>query len=166
MSASVSARRPTGKFRRSLALIAGPLLAMGAVVGSGGNAQAASLVFIPAQVHLSNGYCSISGWPGGTIFCNTGIGANVPNGTQEIFGIGTNGGLWTDWGTEAKPSGWRSLSPSGMCNGHGQVNLGNDGNYGLAFECVSGGTSGVVGISRSDGPNGRWGAWQVIGFPI
>lgn len=163
---SASAPLLTGKNRRRAlqALIAAPLLALGIAAGSG-TAHASSLTFIPAEVHLSNGYCSVSGWPGGTIFCGTSMGANFPNGTQEVFGIGTSGAVWTDWGTEAKPSGWHSLGAptTGGCDptynlGSNRLGIGNDGDYGLGVNCYSN-LGDLWEIRRNDGPSGGWNGW-------
>jgi hypothetical protein len=166
MSASASAPLLTGKNRRRTfqALIAAPLLALGIAAGSG-TAHASSLTFIPGEVHLSNGYCSVSGWPGGTIYCGTSVGANFPNGTQEIFGTGLNDAVWTDWGTEAHPSGWKSLgAPPHECdpnpgNESGRLLLSNDTNYGLSLYCTE--FNGFTAADyRSDGPNGSWSGWE------
>jgi hypothetical protein len=67
-----------------------------------------------------------------------GIGANFPNGTQEIFGIGLDDSMWTDWGTEAHPSGWQQLSPAlsdPFCDPSWGIVLSNNGDYGLEVEC-------------------------------
>lgn len=164
---SASASLLTGKHRRRAlqALIAVPLLALGIAAGPG-TAHAASLTFIPGEVALGGGHCSISGWPNGTIFCGTSVGANFPNGTQEIFGIGLDAAVWTDWGTEARPSGWKSLGapttvgggPPDLCDPNFRLQLSNDGHYGLTLECHD-----IYGIPwyrvRSDGASGGWGGW-------
>jgi len=107
--------------------------------------------------------CSVSGWPHGEIFCGTSVGANLPNGTQEIFGIGLNYAVWTDWGTEARPSGWKQLSgpqPSICDPSNGRLVLGNDGDYGLIVGCTD--FSGTTwSNSRGDGPNGTWSGWII-----
>jgi hypothetical protein len=161
---SASASLLTGKNRRRAlqALIAAPLLALGIAAGSGTAHASTPATFRPAEVHLSNGYCSVSGWPGGTIYCGTSRGANLPNRTQEIFGIGLDGAVWTDWGTEAHPSGWKLLDgPTSpifdTCSGC--LGLANTGNYQLH----------VVGLDypnhipheddRSAGPSGEWDGW-------
>src|SRR5581483_608690 len=111
-----------------------PLLALGIAAGSG-TAHASSNPFTPKEVPLGNNHCSVSGWPGGTIFCGTSVGTNFPNKTQEIFGIGLDGAVWTDWGTEAHPSGWKSMGAptSGGCDpAAGQLLLGvRDRHYNL-----------------------------------
>jgi hypothetical protein len=97
------------------------------------------------------------------IFCGTSVGANLPNGTQEIFGIGLNYAVWTDWGTEARPSGWKQLSgpqPSICDPSNGRLVLGNDGDYGLIVGCTD--FSGTTwSNSRGDGPNGTWSGWII-----
>lgn len=159
-----SAPPRTGKNRRRVlqAVIAAPLLALGIAAGSG-TAHASSPLFTPAEVHLSDGNCSVSGWPHGEIFCGTSVGANLPNGTQEIFGIGLNYAVWTDWGTEARPSGWKQLSgpqPSICDPSNGRLVLGNDGDYGLIVGCTD--FSGTTwSNSRGDGPNGTWSGWII-----
>jgi hypothetical protein len=86
-------------------------------------------------------------------------GANFPNGTQEIFGVGLDGAVWTDWGTEARPSGWKSLgAPSGECVHSGRLNIANYANYSLTMGCYD--NSGELWErDRSAGVNGGWGTW-------
>src|ERR1700753_4323886 len=156
MSASASPR--TGKNRRRvlLALIAAPLLALGIAAGHG-TAHASPLWFFPAEVSVGGGHCTVSGWPHGEIFCGTSVGANFPNGTQEIFGVGLDGAVWTDWGTEASPSGWKSLgAPSGGCVHSGRLNIANYTTYSLTIGCYD--NSGELWEKdRSAGVNGGWG---------
>lgn len=159
---SASAPLLTGKNRRRAlqALIAAPLLALGVAAGSG-TAHASSTTFRPAEVHLADGHCSISGWPNGEIFCGTSIGANFPNGTQEIFGIGLNDAVWTDWGTEAKPSGWKSMGgpTTGLCRPSDGLTLANDGNYELYLDCLDN-NSGTLWIDhRGAGVSAGWSGW-------
>jgi hypothetical protein len=161
---SASASLLTGKNRRRalLALIAAPLVALGSVAGSGTAYAAPPPVFRPAEVQLGGGHCSVSGWPNGEIFCGSSIGANFPNGTQEVFGIGLDEAVWTDWGTEASPSGWKSLGapPNTRCNPAGGTVLSNNGDYGLVIACL--GMDGNVWIRvRADGVNGGWAPWEV-----
>ncbi len=158
----MSAPLLTGKNRRRAltALCAAPLVALGIAAGSG-TAHADSSTFYPAEVHLSNGYCSVSGWPGGTIFCTTSSGVNFPNGTQEIFGIGTNYAVWTDYGTEAHASGWQSMgAPSGGCDpGKGHLPVANEGNYALILGCYDNYGDVPWTKDRSAGVSGGWSAW-------
>lgn len=158
MSASASLRTRKNRRRALGALIAAPLLALGIAAGTG-TAHASPLVFVPAEVPLGGGHCAVSGWPNGEIFCGTSEGANFPNGTQEIFGVGLNGAVWTDWGTEAHPSGWKSLgNPSGGCVHIYRLNIANYGNYSLTIGCYD--NSGELWErDRSAGVNGGWGSW-------
>jgi len=106
---SASASLLTGKNRRRAlqALIAAPLLALGIAAGSG-TAHAVTGIFAPGEVRLADGHCAVSGWPHGEILCKTSVGANFPNHTQEIFGIGLDGAMWTDWGRkQARAAGSR-----------------------------------------------------------
>jgi hypothetical protein len=159
---SASAPLLTSKKRRRalLALIAAPLVALGIAAGAG-TAHAATS-FRPAEVHLSNGYCSISGWPGGTIFCGTSIGANFPNGTQEIFGIGTNKAVWTDWGTEAHPSGWKSMGgpTTGLCNPSDGLALDPYANYALTIYCQDNNAGTLWYDERGASATSGWGGWR------
>jgi hypothetical protein len=159
---SVSASLLAGKNRRRAlqALIAGPLLALGITAGSG-TAHASSLTFIPAEVPQGGGDCTISGWPNGEILCGSSRGANFPNGTQEIFGIGLDGNVWTDWGTEARPSGWKSMGGFASQNipfADIRINISNDGDYGLTISCVT-----IYGTTyydkRGDGASAGWSGW-------
>jgi hypothetical protein len=160
---SASASLLTGKNRRRAlqALIAAPLLALGIAAGPGTAHAAAPLLFTPAQVQLGGGHCSVSGWPHGTIFCGTSLGASFPNGTQEIFGIGLDDSMWTDWGTEAHPSGWQQLSPGlsdTFCAPSWGIVLSNNGDYGLEVECWD--FNGKAWFDdRSDGASGGWSGW-------
>jgi len=157
---SASASLLTGKSRRVLrALIAAPLLALGIAAGPGTAHASSPLVFVPAEVPVGGGHCTVSGWPHGEIFCGTSEGANFPNGTQEIFGVGLDGAVWTDWGTEASPSGWKSLgAPSGGCVHSYRLNIANYANYSLTIGCYD--NSGVLWEKyRSAGVNGGWGGW-------
>lgn len=159
MSASTPLLTDKHRHRALQLLIAVPLLALGIAAGAG-TAYASSPTFTPAEVHLSNGYCSVSGWPNGEIFCGTSKGANLPDGTQEIFGIGLDDAVWTDWGTEAHPSSWKSLgAPSNGCNaGHGRLDLTNYGDYNLAVGCWDFNGNETIDV-RIDGPNGTWLGW-------
>jgi hypothetical protein len=114
---------------------------------------------------VGGGYCTVSGWPHGEIYCGTSAGVNFPNNTQEIFGIGLDKAVWTDWGTEAKPSGWKSLgAPPNGCDvsdptsafGLGLV----DDAYALDIDCYD--KSGNLWFKdRSAGVNGGWGGWHL-----
>lgn len=160
---SASASLPTGRNRRALqALIAAPLLALGIAAGSGTAYAAASPTFRPAEVHLADGHCAISGWPNGEIFCGTSIGANFPNGSQEIFGIGLNDAVWTDWGTEAKPSGWKSMGgpTTGLCNPGDGLALSNFGNYQLSLYCEDNNAGTLWFDTRGAGASGGWAGWK------
>ena len=154
----------TGKKRRRAlqALIAAPLLALGIAAGSGTAHASPSPTFRPGEVQLGNGHCSVSGWPGGTIFCGTSRGANLPNGTQEIFGIGLDGGVWTDWGTEASPSGWKLLdgSSSPTCDPSSGLGLANNGDYRLVVECLNIINHFPWQDDRAAGASGGWSGWH------
>ena len=157
---SASASLLTGKNRRRAlrALIAAPLVALGVAAGSG-SAHASAPYFFPGEVPVNSQDCAVSGWPHGEILCGTSVGANFPNGTQEVFGIGLDGAVWTDWGTEASPSGWKSLgAPPNVCVNYGHLNLGNNGNYSLTIGCYDQNLE-LWQRDRSAGPNGGWGAW-------
>jgi hypothetical protein len=161
---SASAPLLTGKHRRRAlqALIAATLLALGIAAGSG-TAHADGPTFTPAEVHLPNGNCSVSGWPHGTIFCGTSIGVTFPNQTQEIFGVGLDGAVWTDWGTEAHPSGWKSMGDptAGFgCDTNARLYLRNIGNYVLNLGCYSFG--GFYLNDRSPRVNGTWSGWFLV----
>ena len=159
---SASASLLTGKNRRRAlrALIAGPLLALGLAAGSGTAHASGPGTFTPGEIHLGNNHCSVSGWPGGTIYCGTSIGTNFPNGTQEICGTGLSGAVWTVWGTEAHPSGWKSMgSPaSGGCYASQQLALTNAGDYGLILACNDNFGNFYENV-RSYGQNGGWSGW-------
>jgi hypothetical protein len=162
MSAPASLR--TGKNRRRAlrALLAGPLLALGIAAGPG-TAHASDPVFTPAEVHLADGHCSVSGWPHGEIFCGTSVGANFPDGTQEIFGIGLNDAMWTDWGTEASPSGWKSMGapPTSRCDPGSTDGLSNDGDYALVLDCHD--FSGTLWFNdRGAGASAGWSGWHLL----
>jgi hypothetical protein len=154
----------TGKNRRRVlqALIAAPLLALGIAAGPGtAHASSAYLIF-PTEIPLADGYCAVSGWPHGEIYCGTSAGVNFPNNTQEIFGIGLNKAVWTDWGTQAKPSGWKSMgAPPNRCDPTAPLFLGSvDDAYALDLEC--GDPQGNVWYDdRSAGVNGGWGGWML-----
>jgi hypothetical protein len=154
----------TGKNRRRAlqALIAAPLLALGIAAGSGTAHAASSPTFVPEEIHLADGHCSISGWPNGEIFCGTSIGANFPNGTQEIFGIGLNDAVWTDWGTEARPSGWKSLGAptTGRCNPSDGLALRNTGDYELTIFCLDNNAGTLWFDDRGAGVSAGWGGWN------
>jgi hypothetical protein len=156
---SASASLLTGKNHRRVlqALIAATLLALGIAAGPG-TAHASNPIFTPAEVQVGGGHCTVSGWPHGEIFCGTSEGANLPNGTQEIFGVGLDGAVWTDWGTEASPSGWQSMgAPSGGCAHSGRLSIANYGNYELSIGCDD---NGIIRYRyRSAGPNGGWSGW-------
>ena len=87
------------------------------------------------------------------------MGVNFPNRTQEIFGVGLDNAVWTDWGTEASPSGWKSLgAPSGGCVHSYRLNIANYGNYSVTIGCYD--NSGELWErDRSAGVNGGWGMW-------
>jgi hypothetical protein len=110
---------------------------------------------------LANGYCSISGWPNGEIFCGTSIGANFPNGTQEIFGIGLNDAVWTDWGKEASPSGWKSMGgpTTGLCKPSQGLALSNYGNYQLTLYCSDNNAGTLWYDERGAGASAGWSGW-------
>jgi hypothetical protein len=161
---SASASFLTGKNRRRAfqALIAGSFLVLGVAAGPG-TAHAAPLTFTPAEVHLADGHCSVSGWPHGEIFCGTSAGANFPNGTQEIFGIGLDDGVWTDWGTEARPSGWVKLGVQTFtCDTDQRLQILNLGNYQITITCSNSEDAVIWANARSAGVNGTWAGWVAL----
>jgi hypothetical protein len=161
---SASAAPPTGKKgRRALqALIAAPLMALGIAAGSGTAHASTTDLFIPEQNPQPNGYCSVSGWANGYIFCGSGIGVTFPNGNQEVFGIGEDGAMWTDWGTEAHPSGWKTMG--GQCQTLFSTGLSNNGNYSVTLYCV--GNNEYYSKTRATGPSGGWGGWKDTGSSV
>jgi hypothetical protein len=164
---SQSASLHTGKHRRALlAILVAALVALGIAIGPGTAHASTADLFIPAQPQKGKGTCSAGGW-GGTIWCGTGIGVTFPDGTQEVFGIGTADGaidnaMWTIFGTEAHPSAWESLG--GICDETWAVGLSNNLNYSLTLYCV--GTNNPQTWwrkTRSSGVSGGWGAWEDTG---
>lgn len=71
--------------------------------------------------------------------------------------------MWTDWGTEGNPSGWKSLdSPTtGGCDASHQLGLTTDGDYGLDLTCYDNFRH-FYRNGRGDGPNGGWSGWTKI----
>jgi hypothetical protein len=129
-----SASLHTAKHRRRalLAILVAPLVALGIAIGPGTAHAGTPELFFPAQPHaLENGTCFVSGWPNGIILCQTGIGVNFYNNTQEIFGIGPDRVVYTDYGTESNPSGWKSMG--GTCNSDLSNGLSSQGNYALTY---------------------------------
>jgi hypothetical protein len=163
---SASAALLTGKKgRRALqALIAAPLMALGIAAGSGTAHASTTNLFRPEQDPQANGYCSVSGWPNGYIICGSGIGVTFPNGTQEVFGIGENGAMWTDWGTESNPSGWKTMG--GQCDTLFATGLSNNGNYSVTLYCVAPNAGDYYSKTRSAGVSGGWGGWQDTGISV
>ncbi len=164
---SASAALLTGKKgRRALqALIAAPLMALGIAAGSGTAHASTTDLFRPEQNQQANGYCSVSGWPNGYIFCGSGIGIGItfPNGTQEVFGIGEDNAMWTDYGTESHPSGWKSMG--GQCLTLFATGLSNNGNYSVTLYCV-GTNNDYCYRTRSAGVSGGWGGWHDTGSSV
>jgi hypothetical protein len=161
---SPSASLHTGKHRRRalLATLVAPLVTLGIAIGPGMAHASTPALFLPAENSLGNNNCSVSGWPNGIIWCGTGVGANFPNGTQEVFGIGQDDAVWTDYGTESHPSGWKSLG--GSCDPDVDYSLGlsNSGDYYLTVYCL-GGNSDYWAKTRSPGVSGGWGGWHDTG---
>jgi len=168
MSAPAFLRIGRHRRRALLAILVAPLAALGIVTGSGTAHASTAGLFIPAQNYAGQpNECSVSGWPNGTIWCYTGVGANFPNHTQEVFGIGTNNAVWTDWGTEANPSGWKSMG--GQCDpSYGLGLSSNAGTYGLTLYCVASGP-GANGDywykTRGAGQSAGWSGWSDTGVP-
>jgi hypothetical protein len=136
------------------------LVALGIAIGPGTAHASTTGLFRPAENSLGNSECSVSGWPNGIIWCGTGIGANFPNGTQEVFGIGLNGAMWTDYGTESHPSGWKSLG--GSCVRAYVTGLASDGDYGLSLFCIGIDLNWYVN-TRDFGVSGGWSGWSDTG---
>jgi hypothetical protein len=164
MSAPASLR--TGRHRRRalLAILVAPLAVLGIVTGSGTAHASTAGLFIPAQNYAGQpNECSVSGWPNGIIWCGTGIGVTFPNGHQEVFGTGLNDAVWTDWGTEANPSGWKSMG--GQCGQGFNLGLSSEpGTYGLTLYCV-GGNADYWYKTRGSGVNAGWSGWNDTGVP-
>ncbi len=164
MSPAASLRTGGRPRRTLLAILLATLVALGVAIGPGTAHASTSSLFIPAQyVQSTTTFCNVSGWPNGAIWCGTGIGINFPNnGGQEVFGNGENEAVWTDWGTEAHPSGWKSLG--GQC-GNSPLGLNDHGDYSVTLFCDALHGPDYWYNTRGYGANGTWGGWKDTGVP-
>lgn len=163
---------------RVAAMLAGPLLALGLVVGGGAapalastaaSAPATTTYFSAPTAHAAvqpAASCSwsINGVALGTIICpSTGLLVEFANGTYEDFEVGTSHAVWTAWGSGTS---WAEKSLGGAAY-YDSAGSGNPTVW-LVARSADGwgmtiGTTNASGqhrcLNRTDSASGSWGSW-------
>lgn len=152
-----------------LATLACALLAVGLIAGGGAASASVSAPQLKAasssdptwpapseQLEVSGGsnpLCTFTDW-GGTFYCNSEALVLMPNNYFEVFVIGTNHTVYTQWSSSSGLSGWND-SLGGQCLDPHQ----NGANYtgedvGLWWTNPSNGWNWTIDCIGTDG--GRW----------
>jgi hypothetical protein len=153
-----------------MAALTGLMLAFGLIAGIGtapaARANLADPIVQTYETQQSNGWCSIDGF-GGNIFCNTSIGYEMPNGYEEVFGIGTDHAAWTRWTSSSGLSSWVSLN--GICevSSFGGTSIGipawnSQNEWNWTIQCIgSDGNYWYRSRVQTSGGSGYWTGWAT-----
>ncbi|RAG83645.1 hypothetical protein DN069_21035 [Streptacidiphilus pinicola] len=145
------------KLLNRLAVGATALLALAA----GTTAAAESASAAPTGAKAPASVCSDPTW-GGRYFCGGAYGngetwVNLPNGERQVFVVGTNHQMYTQWIYKYHHgSGWQSMG--GVLDSWVTVRQYD----GAAFSTVSIGSDGKA-WARDRGPSGNWTEWHAVG---
>lgn len=163
---------------RLLAMLTGPLLALGLIAGTGTASAAPSKAATTAsdptwpwpsgQLQVggsgNTALCTFTDW-GGTFYCDSPSYEPMPNGYVETFVIGTNHAVWTRWSSSSGLSSWKSLGGTclnplpnyiGEDTGIDWTNPSNGWNW--IIECVGAGGH-LFFKERVGSAAGSWTAW-------
>ena len=141
-----------------MAALAATMLAFGLIAAGGGRASAATP---PASQFNKDGWCHLNNGWGGSFFCQANTydwWHQFPNGSWEVFVVGTNNQVWTRWNSSSGLSSWTSLSGQCLFN---VLITGVDPNDGwhITIACTAVG-SGVTYYNKRIGEaSGHWIGW-------
>lgn len=84
-------------------------LSLVAVAASSGAAQASTSSAASAVTASTPGLCTLNNGWGGTFYCRSEDWWQMPNGNSQVFVIGTDDAVWTEWQVAGGLSGWQSM---------------------------------------------------------
>ncbi|GAA2155637.1 hypothetical protein GCM10009760_55740 [Kitasatospora kazusensis] len=134
--------RPSGPAVKIRAAVVAATIAFGGLAFAAGPAQADST-------------CQLKGAPYDCSYTVTSV--TLPDGTKELFVVGTDHAVWTNWSyTNGSWSGWQSMG-GGVESG---ITVGGKADGGWSFFISATGTDGNTWY-RQRSANGYWGPWHL-----